>query len=151
MITNAAMKVERMIVMIADDDEVVRKIIVEHLQSFGFKNFIEARDGSEAYRYLVDITQRIDLIISDWEMPRTDGLTFLRAIRANKHRHETPFIMVTSQQSQERMKITSAKKHEVSAYIVKPFRGETLREKVFQVLFEYEKKQEALEKQKQTG
>jgi len=140
--TTPLMKLERMIVMIADDDEVVRKIIIEHLESFGFKNFIEAKDGSEAYRHLVDFTQRIDLVISDWEMPRTDGLTFLRAVRANKNRADTPFIMVTSQQSQERMKITNAKIHQVNAYIVKPFRGETLREKVFQVLFEAERKAE---------
>ena len=44
--------------------------------------------------------------------------------------------MVTSQQSQERMKVSKAKKHEVDAYIVKPFRAETLRAKVFQVLFD---------------
>jgi len=129
------MKLERMIILIVDDDEVVRKIIIEHLMSFGFKNFIEARDGAEAFRFVVDQIQKIDLIISDWEMPRTDGLTFLRGVRAHKHRAETPFIMVTSQQAHERMKISDAKKYQVDAYIVKPFRGETLREKVFQVLF----------------
>ncbi len=135
------MKLERMVILVVDDDEVVRKIIVEHLTSFGFRHFLEAKDGAEAFRFLVDQIQRIDLIISDWEMPRTDGLTFLRAVRAQKHRHETPFIMVTSQQSHERSKISSAKKHQVDSYIVKPFRGETLREKVFQVLFAYEEKQ----------
>lgn len=132
------MKLERMIVLVVDDDDVVRKIVIEHLTSFGFKNFLEARDGAEAFRYVVDQIQRIDLIISDWEMPRTDGLTFLRAVRAHKHRANTPFIMVTSQQSQERMKISNAKKHQVNSYIVKPFRGDVLREKVFQVLFEAE-------------
>lgn len=135
-----SLKLERMIVLIVDDDDVVRKIIVEHLQSFGFKNFIEAKDGTEAFRHVVDQIQRIDLIISDWEMPRTDGITFLRAVRAHKHRADTPFIMVTSQQTHERMKISSAKQHHVDAYIVKPFRGETLREKVFQVLFAAEKR-----------
>lgn len=134
------LKLERAIIMVVDDDDVVRKIIIEHLTTFGFKNFIEAKDGSEAYRHVVDQIQRIDLIISDWEMPRTDGLTFLRAVRAHKHRADTPFIMVTSQQSQERMKISNAKKHQVNSYIVKPFRAETLREKVFQVLFEAEDK-----------
>lgn len=129
-----------MIVMVVDDDDVVRKIIVEHLTSFGFKHFIEARDGTEAFRFVVDQIQRIDLIISDWEMPRTDGLTFLRAVRAQKHRSETPFIMVTSQQTEERTKISQAKLHHVDSYIVKPFRGETLREKVFQVLFAFEEK-----------
>jgi DNA-binding response OmpR family regulator len=140
------MKLERMNILVVDDDDVVRQIIVEHLTSFGFKNFLEARDGSEAFRFIVDQIQRIDLIISDWEMPRTDGLTFLRAVRAHKHRQETPFIMVTSQQSSEREKISSAKKHNVDSYIVKPFRGETLREKVFQVLFAAEEKQRRKER-----
>src|SRR4051812_10380710 len=135
------MKLERMIVLVVDDDDIVRKVVIEHLTSFGFKHFLEARDGTEAFRFIVGQIQRIDLIISDWEMPRTDGLTFLRAVRSHKHRMETPFIMVTSQQSHERVKISSAKKHLVDSYIVKPFRGETLREKVFQVLFAYEEKQ----------
>jgi len=134
-------KLERMNILVVDDDDVVRKIIIEHLTSFGFKHFLEAADGSEAYRFIVDPIQRIDLIISDWEMPRTDGLTFLRAVRQHKHRQDTPFIMVTSQQSQERQKISSAKKHHVDSYIVKPFRGETLREKVFQVIFAAEEKE----------
>jgi two-component system chemotaxis response regulator CheY len=138
---DSMMKLERMVVLVVDDDEVVRKIVIEHLMSYGFKHFLEAKDGTEAFKYIVDSIQRVDLIISDWEMPRTDGLTFLRAVRANKHRAETPFIMVTSQQSQERQKISSAKAHHVDSYIVKPFRGETLREKVFQVLFAAEERQ----------
>jgi CheY-like chemotaxis protein len=134
------LKLERLMVLVVDDDEVVRKIIVEHMQGFGFKNFIEAKDGAEAYRYIQDPIQRLDLILCDWEMPRTDGLTLLRALRANKTKADVPFIMITSQQSQERMKISKAKVHEVSSYIVKPFRGEVLKEKVFSVLLEYEKK-----------
>lgn len=133
------LKLERLIVMVVDDDEVVRKIIVEHMQGFGFKNFIEAKDGAEAYRFIQDPIQRLDLILCDWEMPRTDGLTLLRALRANKSKADVPFIMITSQQSQERMKISKARVHEVSSYIVKPFRGEVLKEKVFSVLLEYEK------------
>lgn len=131
------LKLERMIVLVADDDDVVRKIIIEHLISFGFKHFLEAKDGSEAFRYIVDPLQRIDLVISDWEMPRTDGLTLLRAVRANREKNVIPFIMVTSQQSQERMKISKAALHKVDSYIVKPFRSETLREKVFQVLYSH--------------
>ena len=68
-------------------------------------------------------------------MPKTDGLTVLRILRANKAKALTPFIMITSQQSQERMKITKAKKHMVDNYIIKPFRRETLQEKIFEVLF----------------
>ena len=139
------LKLEHLVVLVVDDDEIVRKIMVEHLTSLGFKHFLEASDGTEAFKFIVDRIQRIDLIISDWEMPRTDGLTFLRAVRAHKHRDDTPFIMVTSQQSHERMKISSAKKHNVDSYIVKPFRGETLREKVFQVLFAAEERRKRKE------
>jgi two-component system chemotaxis response regulator CheY len=67
-------------------------------------------------------------------MPKTDGLTLLKAVRSNPKRAQTPFIMVTSQQSQERMKITKAKQATVNSYIVKPFRADVLREKVETVL-----------------
>ncbi|WP_409478921.1 response regulator [Pseudobdellovibrio sp. HCB154] len=128
------LNISRMTIMIVDDDDEVRGIIKDYLTMFGFRSFIEARDGAEAYRFVLDTIQRIDLIISDWEMPRTDGLSLLKAVRSHNGRYQTPFIMVTSQQSQERMKITSAKRHAIDCYIVKPFRSEILREKVFQAL-----------------
>lgn len=134
------LKLDRMFILIVDDDEVIRRIIIEHLTSFGFKNFLEAKDGAEAIHHVVDHIQRIDLVISDWEMPRADGITFLRAIRSYKHRAETPFIMITSQQTHERTKIAMAAQYKVDSYIVKPFRGDVLREKVFQVLFAAEEK-----------
>jgi two-component system chemotaxis response regulator CheY len=129
-------KISHLSVLVVDDDKMIRDIIIQHLRAIGFQKFIEAEDGSEAYKALIDSTQRVDLILCDWEMPRTDGLTFLKAVRKNRTRAKTPFIMITSQQSQERMKISKAKKNLVDAYIVKPFRAETLRQKIFEVLFD---------------
>lgn len=126
--------IENMVVLLVDDDSEVREIIKDYMILFGFKNFLEAQDGAEAYRYVLDTIQRIDLIISDWEMPRTDGLALLKAVRGNQTRCLTPFIMVTSQQSQERIKIKNAKRFAVDSYIVKPFRSEVLKEKIIQVL-----------------
>jgi len=126
--------ISRMTIMIVDDDDGVREIIKDYLTMYGFRTFIEARDGAEAYRYVLDTIQRIDLIISDWEMPRTNGLALLKAVRAHNLRYSTPFIMITSQQSQERLKITNAKLHAIDSYIIKPFRSDILREKVFQAL-----------------
>ncbi|MGE0527574.1 MAG: response regulator [Bdellovibrionales bacterium] len=123
-------------VMVVDDDQMIRQIIIQQLKSIGFQKFIEAGDGAEAFKYVLDPLQRVDLIICDWDMPKTDGLTLLRAVRGSRYHAQTPFIMVTSQQSQERTKISNAKKHHVDAYIVKPFRAETLRQKVFQVIFD---------------
>ncbi len=127
-------KLDKLNIMIVDDDLVIRQILIEFLQSFGLKNFIEFSDGAEAFRYLLDEKNKIDLIISDWQMPKADGLTLLRGVRAHKSRFDTGFVMITSQQTDERTKILNAKKYNVDGYIVKPFRGETLREKVFQVI-----------------
>lgn len=126
--------VSKYVILVVDDDQEIRSIIINYLSFFGFKNFTQASDGSEAYRYILDSTQKIDLIISDWEMPKTDGLTLLKAVRKHTFRSKTPFIMVTSQQSQERLKITHAKRHSVDCYIVKPFRAEVLRSKVWEAL-----------------
>ncbi len=134
---------DRMVVLVVDDDEQIRSIIKDYLIMFGFKTIIEAKDGADAYRFVLDTVQRIDLIISDWEMPRTDGLTLLRAVRKHHARHKTPFIMVTSQQSQEKLKITHAKRHSVDCYIIKPFRADVLKEKVMQALKLFEEKKEA--------
>lgn len=128
-------KAAHLSVLVVDDDAEIRQIIIQQLRVIGFGRFLEAGNGTEAFKFVLDPLQRIDVIICDWEMPKTDGLTFLRAVRGHRTRSQIPFIMVTSQQSQERLKISQAKRHEVNAYIVKPFRAETLRQKVFQVLF----------------
>ncbi|MGE4133356.1 MAG: response regulator [Bdellovibrionales bacterium] len=130
------MKTSHMVVLVVDDDPGIRQIIIQNLKTIGFTRFLEANNGTEAHKLILDPLQRLDLIICDWEMPKTDGLTLLRAVRSHRTRGHLPFIMVTSQQSQERMKVTKAAEQAVNAYIVKPFRAETLRQKVFQVLFE---------------
>lgn len=130
-------KAAHLTILIVDDDPMIRQIIIQNLRLVGFQKFLEANNGTEAHKFILDPLQKIDLILCDWEMPKTDGLTFLRAVRAHRSRADVPFIMVTSQQSQERVKISKARKHHVDAYIVKPFRAEVLRQKVFQVLLDH--------------
>lgn len=121
-------------ILIVDDDDMVRSIIAEYLETFGYKNLIQFKDGGSAVRYLQNPVHRVDLIISDWEMPELNGLGLLQAVRRNQQRKDTKFLMVTSQRSQERIKITRAALWKVDAYLVKPFRGNDLREKVLQLL-----------------
>lgn len=120
--------------LVVDDDSQVRDIIVQYLRSFGFNNIIEAKDGGTAMKFVRNPSQVIDFIISDWEMPKVDGLTLLRAVRKESFRKDTKFLMVTSQGSHERMKITKAAKAHVDAYLVKPFRSDVLKEKIFTLL-----------------
>lgn len=123
-----------MTILVIDDDALVRNVLVEYLQRFGFKRILTAKDGRHALKMIQDKKLSIDLILSDWEMPDVDGLTILKATRNAPHRAQAKFIMVTSQGSQERMKISKAGRHKANAYIIKPFLGKTLRDKIWGVM-----------------
>ncbi len=121
-------------ILVVDDDAMVKNILVEYLQGMGFKNVHAAKRSSQALHILQDSKVRIDLIISDWEMPEVSGLTLLKSVRNSPHRKLTPFIIVTSQRSMERFKITQAAQWAVDCYIIKPFRQDLLRTKIFEVM-----------------
>ncbi|HSR36439.1 MAG TPA: response regulator, partial [Desulfurivibrionaceae bacterium] len=113
-------------VLIVDDFATMRRIVKNILTQLGYKNVIEADDGTTALDVLK--TEKIDLIISDWNMPKMTGLDLLKAVRADSSMANTPFIMVTAEAQQDN--IILAVKAKVSQYIVKPFTAETLAEKL---------------------
>jgi two-component system, chemotaxis family, chemotaxis protein CheY len=116
--------------LVVDDDGMVRDILTQYLHSFGYTDIIQAKDGKAAIKIVQNPNQKLDVIISDWEMPHVDGLTLLRAVRKDPTRASVKFLMVSSQSSHERMKISKAAKSHVDAYIVKPFRAHILKEKI---------------------
>lgn len=124
----------RISILLVDDDAMVRSILTEYLAAMGFKNVRVAKDGDDALKLIQDAKFAIDLVISDWEMPEVTGLALLKAVRSNPNRAETPFIMVTSQRSMERFKITQAAQWKVNSYIMKPFRQNILKTKIFEVM-----------------
>ncbi len=113
-------------VLIVDDFATMRRIVKNILSQLGFKNFIEADDGSTAW----DILQKepVDFIISDWNMPKMTGIELLKKVRAEDQFKDLPFLMVTAEAQKEN--IVEAVKARVSNYIVKPFTPETLSEKI---------------------
>ncbi len=113
-------------VLVVDDFATMRRIVKNILTQLGYKNIIEADDGTTALDVLKQ--QKIDLIISDWNMPKMTGLDLLKAVRADSSMADTPFIMVTAEAQQDN--IILAVKAKVSQYIVKPFTAETLGEKI---------------------
>jgi len=121
-------------ILVIDDDAMVKNILVEYLHAMGFQNVTAAKKGALALQLLQDQKNRIDLVISDWEMPEVTGLTLLKAVRNNPHRKDLPFIMVTSQRSMERFKITQAAQWQVNGYMMKPFRQDQLKKKIFEVM-----------------
>ncbi|GFK92547.1 Chemotaxis protein CheY [Fundidesulfovibrio magnetotacticus] len=113
-------------VLVVDDFSTMRRIIKNILRQLGFTNIIEADDGTTAWETLNK--DRIDFVISDWNMPKMPGIELLRKVRSSEEFAAMPFLMVTAEAQQEN--IIEAVQAKVSNYIVKPFTAETLSQKI---------------------
>ena len=134
------MRIEDFTILVVDDDALARSIIVEYLQAFGFQHIVQYSGGESAIKYVQDVNKPVHLVLSDWEMPGSNGLALLKAVRQLPQRKHLKFMMITSQRSQERFKISQAAKWRVDAYLMKPFRGQVLKDKILELLQEPEKK-----------
>jgi two-component system chemotaxis response regulator CheY len=74
----------------------------------------------------------IDLIISDWNMPKMTGIEFLKKVRASDAYKATPFLMVTAEA--QKQNVIEAVQAGVLNYIVKPFTAEAISEKLEKIL-----------------
>ncbi|SMP52096.1 chemotaxis response regulator CheY [Desulfonatronum lacustre] len=117
---------KNMRVLVVDDFSTMRRIIKNILRQLGFTNIVEADDGTTAWEVLNK--ERIDFVISDWNMPKMTGIELLRKVRASEEYADVPFLMVTAEGLQEN--IIEAVQAKVSNYIVKPFTPETLGQKI---------------------
>lgn len=113
-------------VLVVDDFSTMRRIIKNILRQLGFTNIIEADDGTSAWEVLGK--DRIDFIISDWNMPQMTGIELLRKVRSSEEFGDLPFLMVTAEAQQEN--ILEAVQAKVSNYIVKPFTAEVMKQKI---------------------
>ncbi len=113
-------------VLVVDDFATMRRIVKNILTQLGYKSIVEADDGTTALDILK--SEKVDMIISDWNMPKMTGLELLKEVRADADMSDIPFIMVTAEAQQDN--IILAVKAKVSQYIVKPFTAETLGEKI---------------------
>jgi CheY-like chemotaxis protein len=103
-------------VLIADDDAVSRYILREILQTLGYE-VTACRDGSEAWeRYLAGDFR---LVISDWMMPKVDGLELCRRIRELNRPDYAYFILQTS--LHERDDLLAGLEFGADNYLLKPF------------------------------
>lgn len=111
-------------VLVADDSSTMRKIILRSLQAVGISTATEAADGEEAVSMFKP--GEFDLVLTDWNMPRKNGLEVIKAIRSQDE--NVPIIMVTTEAEKER--VLEAIQAGVSDYLVKPFTADMLREKL---------------------
>ena len=117
-------------IITVDDSSTMRRIIKNTLQKLGFETILEAGNGVEALEVMSK--NKVDMIVTDWNMPEMDGLTFVKAVRAKYEYKDLPILMITTEAAKE--DILTALRSGVNNYVVKPFTPETLQEKVFKLL-----------------
>jgi two-component system chemotaxis response regulator CheY len=115
--------------LVVDDDAESRGTVVEYLKSMGHARVTEAADGTEAMRAL-ERDPSISFVISDWDMPLMNGLTFLQRLKGDPGKANLPFVIMTSPISHEAEKVMLAAENLVDGYLIKPFRSEALKAKI---------------------
>ena len=121
---------KNMRILVVDDFATMRKVIRNLLRQSGYQNVTEAEDGVVALKELR--SQKIDFVISDWNMPNMTGIELLKAVRADSELSSLPFLMVTAESLKDN--VLEAVKAGVSNYIVKPFTAEVLSEKIEKII-----------------
>ncbi|PIE71472.1 MAG: response regulator [Deltaproteobacteria bacterium] len=117
-------------VLIIDDFSTMRRILKNILKQLGFTNITEADDGTTALEVLQK--QDVDLIISDWNMPKMTGIDLLKRVRADARLKNIPFLMVTAEA--QKQNVIEAVQAGVSNYVVKPFTAESISNKLEKIL-----------------
>jgi len=114
--------------LIVDDSKTMRRIVGKVVKENGFETIVEAENGEEAMTRLRNAGDApMQLALVDWNMPVMDGLSFVKAARAEGFA-ELPIIMITTEGSMEY--VTRAIEAGANEYLMKPFTKESLRDKL---------------------
>lgn len=116
-------------VLVVDDFATMRRILKNVLKEIGFTKIVEADDGSSALAVLKK--DKVDLIVSDWNMPEVSGLDLLKAVRSDESMKDVPFLMVTAEGQKD--SVVQAVQAGVDNYVVKPFTADTIKQKLQQI------------------
>jgi two-component system, chemotaxis family, chemotaxis protein CheY len=118
--------------LIIDDSSVMRKIIERSLRQAGvdLSSVFEAGNGAEALSLLG--REKVDLILSDINMPVMDGLEFVRQAKAARAAGDTPIVMITTEGGEAN--VMEALSLGARGYIRKPFTPDQVKEHVMPLL-----------------
>jgi two-component system chemotaxis response regulator CheY len=116
-------------ILVVDDDPVTRRVLVSMLERAHF-DVLASTDGREAWSELAEA--RIDLVITDREMPAMDGMELLRAVRQSPRHGGVPVIMLTGTTLESAGDEADAEG--ASAFLTKPVSSRELLETVERLL-----------------
>ena len=114
--------------LIVDGSSVMRKIVERALHQAGLcvNTVFEASNGIDALDVLRN--HRVNVILSDINLPRMDGLEFLRQLRKQNLAPDVPVIMITTESSEDHVREAIAAG--AQGYIRKPFTAEQVKDRV---------------------
>jgi two-component system, chemotaxis family, chemotaxis protein CheY len=125
-----------LIFLVLEDTLTMREAVVNQLKKMGFSGQIfEAEKLAEAKDIIKN--EKIEFIISDWNLPDGTGYDFLIEIRANPKYSKVPFLMVTTENGIK--EVIDAIKEGASNYLIKPWEEVSFIEKL---LYAWEKHQD---------
>ncbi len=119
-------------VLIVDDSPAMRTFVRRVLELSGIEvnTTFNAADGAQALELIR--ANRIDVILTDINMPRMDGEELLRTLKADDVLQSIPVVVISTDSTQHRVQkmLTLG----ANGYVTKPFQPETLREEIEKVL-----------------
>jgi two-component system, chemotaxis family, chemotaxis protein CheY len=120
-------------VLVVDDSAAIRKILQRVLRQTGMaiRAVHEAGDGQEALEQLKN-QPGIQLVLTDINMPKMDGLQLLAAIKASAVWRDLPVVMITTEGGET--KVGEAVKLGAAGYVRKPFTADQIKEKLAGIL-----------------
>jgi len=116
-------------ILIVDDSSSIRQVLGFTLRQAGFA-VIEGSNGQEGLAKLAG--QRVDLIVTDLNMPVMDGITFIKNVRGQTTSKGVPILMLTTESMESKKQ--EGKFAGATGWIVKPFHPEKLLSTIARVL-----------------
>ncbi|WP_211112234.1 response regulator [Azospirillum soli] len=108
-------------VLTVDDSRTMRDMVAFTLKGAGYE-VVEAGDGQQALSVIA--ANKVDLVITDLNMPVMDGLTLIRRLRATPAHKTLPILMLTTEADEK--KKAEGRSVGATGWIVKPFNPEKL-------------------------
>ena len=109
-------------VLLVDDDELVRETTAAYLEDEGFRVLLAA-SGTEALA-LLDVTETVDVMVTDLSMPGMDGIALIRATQ--KRRPGLPALLLTGYAQEEAVLAVEGAVSRAYSLLRKPVRGREL-------------------------
>lgn len=118
-------------ILIVDDSLLERKLLSGVLKKSGIESeILQAIDGEDAIQVLGTHHTEIGLILLDWQMPKMNGIEFMKAVINVPAVADIPIVMVTASGSDDNKREAREANPRLAGYIVKPYKAETVIETI---------------------